>query len=138
MQNGASDSPRSSRSQGNAVDLKAAAGAAVGDVVDASAAAVGLMTGAGVVGGGGGAGMLLLPTVHEEAELQTGPNAAAMTDSGGGVKALPLTSSMLLATEKKRALMNYEVRPMPGHFAGYDISAANLAFGKFLTFSCKR
>ncbi len=107
MQNGPPDSPRSSRSQGGSeassasvATVKAAAASGLADPL------LGLSSGSGsgtetasIIGSA-------LPTLHEDAEFTA------------DVKALPLTLSTLHLTERKRAEMKFDVRPLPGHYPG--------------------
>jgi hypothetical protein len=102
MQNGPPDSPRSGRSLGGSEVVKGSSASLVDPLSGSVVVPEAVLSNA-------------LPTLHEDAEF-TCPSAAGTSSD---VKALPLTLSALHLTEKKRALMNFEARPLPGSFAGY-------------------
>ena len=104
MQNGLPDSPRSGRSSQGGAPGDSCVKSGLANVLDP------LSSGADAGERGAAVGNAL-PTLHEDAEF------SCPTDS---VKPLPLTLSALHLTEKKRAQMNFEVRPLPGHYAGYE------------------
>ena len=103
MQNAPPDSPRSGRSLGGSEVAKGSSASLVDPLSGSVVVPEAVLSNA-------------LPTLHEDAEF-TCPSAAGASSSD--VKALPLTLSALHLTEKKRALMNFEARPLPGSFAGY-------------------
>ena len=100
MQNAPPDSPRSGRSLGGSEVVKGSSASLVDPLSGSVVVPEAVLSNA-------------LPTLHEDAEF-TCPSAAGASSSD--VKALPLTLSALHLTEKKRALMNFEARPLPGSF----------------------